>query len=102
MVLDDVADVRALVERTVRESYRGVYSEAAIEFFVRFHGEDDIRKDLERGFCIVACIDDSIVGTATLRGDLITRVFVEPEMQGNGIGGSPMRGLLDPARPLRL
>lgn len=97
MVLDDSAEVRSLVERTVRESYRGAYSEAAIEFFVRYHGEDEIRKDIEKGFCIVACMNGRIVGTATLRGDTVTRVFVGPELQGKGIGGHLMRMVLDRA-----
>ncbi len=98
MVPEDAAEVRALVERTVRESYHGVYSEAAIEFFVRYHGEDEIRRDIEQGFSIVACDGRRIVGTATLRGDSITRVFVSPERQGEGIGGRLMRVVLDRAR----
>ncbi len=98
MVPEDAAEVRALVERTVRESYRGVYSEAAIEFFVRYHGEEEIRRDAEEWFCVVACTGGRIVGTATLREDTIARVFVEPERQGEGIGGCLMRMVLDRAR----
>jgi predicted N-acetyltransferase YhbS len=98
MTEDDVPEVRSLVERTVRTSYRGVYSGAAIEFFVRYHGIEDIKRDLLEGTSIVAVTDHGIVGTATLRGDIIARVFVEPDMQGRGVGGSLMRMLLERAR----
>jgi GNAT superfamily N-acetyltransferase len=98
MTEDDVPEVRSLVERTIRTSYCGVYSEAAIEFFVRYHGEDDIRRDLREGAILVALIDRAIVGTATLSGDMLTRVFVDPERQGLGIGGRLVRALLERAR----
>ncbi len=98
MTQSDVPEVRSMVERTVRTSYRGVYSEAAIEFFIKYHGEDAIRKDLQEGSGLVAVHDSKIVGTATLRGDMIARVFVAPGMQGQGIGGRLMRVLIEQAR----
>ncbi|MBI0581892.1 MAG: GNAT family N-acetyltransferase [Methanomassiliicoccales archaeon] len=98
MTEDDVPEVRSLVERTIRTSYRGVYSEAAIEFFVRYHREDDIRRDLRERTSLVAFNKGGIVGTATLSGDMITRVFVDPERQGLGIGGRLVRMLLERAR----
>lgn len=98
MTADDIVEVRALVESTVRTSYRGAYSQAAIEFFVQYHNENAIRNDLRKGVCIVACTGDEIVGTASLIGDLITRVFVMPRYQGNGVGGHLLRLLLARAR----
>ena len=96
MSMGDVPEVRSLIERTVRTSYRDAYSKQAIEFFVRYHGESAIRKDLRQGTCLVAHAGGGIVGTATLRGDIVTRVFVAPERQGIGIG----RELIQvPARP---
>jgi GNAT superfamily N-acetyltransferase len=98
MVEDDVPEVRSLVERTVRRSYRSVYGEAAIEFFVRYHGEEEIRRVLREGVSLVALRGPEIVGTATLRDGVMTRVFVDPDMQGLGIGGHLMRALIDRAR----
>lgn len=98
MVEDDIPEVRSLVERTVRRSYRSVYCEAAIEFFVRYHGEEEIRRDLQEGVGLVALRGPEIVGTATLRDGVMTRVFVDPSMQGLGIGGRLMRALIDRAR----
>ena len=95
---DDVPEVRSLVERTVRRSYQGIYCEAAIEFFVRYHGEEEIRRDLREGVSLVALHGPEFVGTATLREGVMTRVFVEPSMQGMGIGGCLMRALIDRAR----
>ncbi|MDW5562231.1 MAG: GNAT family N-acetyltransferase [Methanomassiliicoccus sp.] len=98
MALSDVPEVQALVERTIRTSYHGVYSPRAIEFFIRYHGEGEIIGDLREGISLVAVQKNIIIGTATLRGDLITRVFVEPDEQGRGIGGRLMEALLEGAR----
>jgi predicted N-acetyltransferase YhbS len=94
----DVPDVRSLIERTVRASYRDAYSERAIEFFIHYHGENAIMKDLRHSTCLVALVRGEIVGTATLRGESIIRVFVEPEWQGTGIGRELIGSLLDQAR----
>jgi GNAT superfamily N-acetyltransferase len=90
----DVPVVRALVERTIRTSYREVYSSVAIEFFVHYHSEEDITTDALDGAALVAVVNGEVVGTAALRGAELRRVFVEPSFQGQGIGTAMTAALL--------
>jgi GNAT superfamily N-acetyltransferase len=98
MYTGDVPAVRDLVERTVRTSFRGVYSPRAIEFFVRYHCLEDITADARTGVAMVAILDGEVVGTAALRGAKLRRVFVEPALQGRGIGTAMVVAMLHLAR----
>lgn len=97
MIESDVPAVRSLVIRTIRTSYHGVYSPAAIDFFLRYHELDDIRRDLP-GVCLIALADGKLVGTAALVDGEIRRVFVEPSFQGRGIGRKLVATLIERAR----
>jgi GNAT superfamily N-acetyltransferase len=94
----DILDVRELVCRTIDVSYRGAYSAQAIAFFKAYHSADNISKDTERGHALVATAGGRIIGTGTLLDGEIKRVFVDPEMQGQGYGGALMRALIAEAK----
>jgi GNAT superfamily N-acetyltransferase len=90
---DDLEEVRKLVLTTIELSYSGVYSTRAILFFQEYHSVENIRADASRGQTVVALENGSIIGTGTLLGNNIRRVFVLPGVQGKGLGGRIMEEL---------
>jgi GNAT superfamily N-acetyltransferase len=82
----DLTPVTALVHRTIDISYRPDYPASVIDFFKEYHPRETIRHDARNGYTIVATEDDIIVGTGTLLGTNVRRVFVSPDRQHGGIG----------------
>lgn len=98
MVLEDVDAVHALVQRTISTSYKDVYSARALDFFKRYHDVRSIARNVHEGHCILAIYDGGIAGVGELLGNNIRMVFVEPSLQGMGIGQGLMTRLQDQAR----
>ena len=98
MRMDDVAAVHALVQGTITTSYKDAYSANAMEFFKRYHDVDNIVKEVHEGHCILAIYDGVTAGVGELLVNKIRMVFVEPSLQGLGIGRGLMMRLQDRAR----
>ncbi|MGZ4411779.1 MAG: GNAT family N-acetyltransferase [Gaiellaceae bacterium] len=94
----DLPGVLELVQATIDACYPGVYPPRAVEFFRRYHGETSIREDAQAGHTVVAIADARMVGTGTLLGEGIRRVFLRPDRQGRGLGREIMRVLEERAR----
>jgi len=92
---DDLPVVKALIDRTIEVSYKAVYPVEAIEFFKNHHSREHILTDAERGCSILILAEKRIVGTGTLIGTNIRRVFVDPSVQGKGVGKMIMNDLED-------
>lgn len=82
----DLSYVHRLVLDTIDVSYRPDYTPKVIEFFKEYHPRETIRDDAETGYTIVAADDGQIVGTGTLLGTNIRRVFIDTARQRQGIG----------------
>lgn len=83
---DWASGICELIRRTIEEIYPRYYSEEAVRFFLDLHGKENIEKDLSDGKVYAATLEQTLVGTGTLDGDHIRRVFVLPTFQGQGIG----------------
>jgi N-acetylglutamate synthase-like GNAT family acetyltransferase len=94
----DVAALKSLIHRTIALCYPGHYCAEAVRFFMSYHNEEAIRKDAWEGCTVVLERAGRIVGTGTLVGDEIKRVFVDPAAQRLGAGRRIMRYLEDKAR----
>ncbi len=79
-------------------SYKGAYSSSALEFFKRYHNVESIARNVREGHCILAIHDDITAGVGELLGNKIRMVFVEPSLQGVGIGRGLMMRLQDLAK----
>jgi phosphoglycolate phosphatase len=86
MTKTDIDAVYDLVQTTINISYAQIYPREAIDFFEHHHSVENILKDLERGYIVVAELEGKIIGTGTLVGNSVRRVFVNPLNQGKGIG----------------
>jgi len=82
----DLEEIVELVHRTTRESYRSFYPKEAIDYFIDYHSPQNIKEDAGNGTAVVLLMHDRIIGTGTLLGTNIRRVFVLPEFQGHGFG----------------
>jgi N-acetylglutamate synthase-like GNAT family acetyltransferase len=90
---DDLANIKRLVDKTIDISYENTYAQEALEFFKKHHALEDIREDLQQEYLVVVEINDEIIGTGTLVGNEIGRVFVNPKFQGKGLGKTIMEKL---------
>jgi len=86
MKTTDLEAVYELVQQTIEVSYADVYPPEAIEFFKNHHCQENIMKDIERGYIVVAESGGLLLGTGTIIETSIRRVFINPEYQHQGIG----------------
>ena len=94
----DAPSVLAITRETIEAVYPHYYPQGAVAFFLAHHAQSAIEADIRQGI-VYLCIDDGApVGTVTIRGDEICRLFVLPAQQGRGFG----RALLDYAEALVL
>lgn len=84
--MDMVSDIYELVHMTIKDVYTKYYSDKAVEFFLELHSEENIANDISAGKVYVVSLKQDVIGTGTLDGDHIKRVFVLPRFQGQGIG----------------
>jgi len=89
----DLADVRELIYRTIDACYSGIYCAEAVKFFKDWHHDRKILKNAKEGYTIVVEKDNQIIGTGTIVGDEIMRVFVDPAFHKCGVGKLIMRRL---------
>ena len=90
---EDLSSVYKLIQDTIDISYYKVYSKEAIEFFKEHHSIEHILDDAVNGYTIIAEHEGEILGTATLFGSNIRRVFVSPRCQHSGVGKLLVRDL---------
>ena len=89
--LADLAFVKEVSRQTIQSIYPHYYPRGAVDYFLAHHSEENIMSDIEARSVFILERDKSPVGTVTLKGAEICRLFVFPEHQGNGYG----RMLLD-------
>lgn len=85
-VLSECDMIAGLVKNTVETVYPKYYPAGAVDFFIDHHKPEKIAADIEAGRVYVLEAESVIVGTVTVNGGDITRLFVKPEEQGKGHG----------------
>jgi GNAT superfamily N-acetyltransferase len=98
----DLDTVKSLIQRTIDACYSKVYCKEALQFFKDWHYDNRILNDAKEGYTIVLQKNNEVVGTGTIVGDEIRRVFVEPAFQRQGFGKIIMRKLEAKALALRI
>jgi GNAT superfamily N-acetyltransferase len=89
----DLAEVKNLIDKTINACYRRVYCAEAMQFFKDWHCDDRILADAEGGYTVIAKQGGQVIGTGTIVGSEIKRVFVDPAFQNRGLGRLIMREL---------
>lgn len=78
--------VQSITVQTIRAVYPRYYPAGAVEFFIAHHSDERIAADIASGIVYLLVESEMPVGTVTLRGNEICRLFVLPEHQGKGYG----------------
>ena len=92
---NDFKIVCKIVWNTIKEIYPKYYPFEVVDFFLQHHNQGNILSDLKNGKVYLLSDQNQIVGTGTLEGNCIKRVFVVPEYQGKGYGSAIMKYLED-------
>lgn len=92
---DEIELVGTLVRETILKIYPRYYPAGAVQFFLDLHREEKIA--LASSADIIYLLTDcgTVVGTGSIRGSEICRLFVRPEYQGKGYGSRIMDQLED-------
>lgn len=83
---DMVSDIYELVRMTIKEIYPKYYPDESVKFFLEHHNKENILSDISTGKVYAVFLKQDVIGTGTLDGDHIKRVFVLPRFQRQGIG----------------
>ena len=95
---EDARAVSAIIVRTLQETNARDYPSAVIALNVANNTPEIIASRIANDAVFVAQMAGRVVGTASLNGDAVKGVFVEPEAQGRGIGQALMREIETLAR----
>lgn len=79
-----------IVEKTVKEIYPHYYPAGAVQFFLEFHKEQKIREAMGEEKIYLAAVRGVTMGTGSIRGNEICRLFLLPEYQARGYGSRLM------------
>lgn len=87
--LADLNTVTKIVQQTIREQYPHYYPAGAVALFLEGHSAVHIGADVEKNIVWLAEDDTGApVGTITIDGNHLTRLYVLPSAQGRGYGGA--------------
>ena len=87
----DLETVSRIVRETINAVYPRYYPAGAVELFLSYHSPDRIAADISEGIVYLSEAGGESVGTVTVRGDEVCRMFVLPGYQGKGYGGELLR-----------
>ena len=88
---DNYEIVKEITHKTIENIYPHYYARGAVDFFLQHHNEQNIMRDIHNGCVYLLVKEETPVGTVTIVGNEINRLFVLPAYQGCGYG----RELLD-------
>lgn len=86
----DFEVVKRITADTIRQIYPHYYPLGVVGFFLSHHSDANIMADLMRGDVYLAKDGTESVGTVTINGNEINRLFVLPQFQRKGYGAAMM------------
>jgi GNAT superfamily N-acetyltransferase len=82
----DLDTVKNITYETIQTIYPHYYPKGAVDFFIGHHSYENIAEDIESGKVFILEEDGVAVGTVTIKGIEICRLFVLPSYQKKGYG----------------
>ncbi|CAM3857849.1 putative N-acetyltransferase YafP [compost metagenome] len=94
----DATAISAVIIQSLQQSNAADYSAALIAQVEQSFTPERILALLEQRQVLVAVLDQQVVATASLQGNVVRSVFVVPGLQGTGVGRALMQAIEDLAR----
>lgn len=89
--IKDFDIIKNIVHSSILTIYPNYYPKEVVDFFIKHHSDENILKDIIAGnVYLLSDSHNNIVGTATIEGEYMNRVFVLPDYQGKGYGSYMM------------
>lgn len=88
--IKNLESVLQITEDTILEIYSHYYAKGVVDFFLKHHSREHVLSDIEKGIVWLLEIDDTLVGTVTIKENAINRLFILPEYQSLGYGSQLM------------
>lgn len=95
---EDAVEVSNIIRRCLREVNSKDYPKKAITGLCNFFTPDLIIKNMGDRTMYVAVEEGNVIGTASLKGDKVFTVFVNPDYHGRGVGSKLMDKVEELAR----
>lgn len=86
----DLENVLQITRDTISKIYSHYYAEGVVKFFLEHHSREHVLSDIENGIVWLLEEDGCMVGTVTIKGNAVNRLFVLPEYQSRGYGSQLM------------
>jgi len=90
---EDLEAVKGMIDETIGVSYSEFPMEYRKHLMERHHSREHISNEARQGYTVVLEQEGRIIGTGTLLGDNIQRIYVHPSRQRKGFGKLIMREL---------
>ena len=89
----DASDISDLIVRALRETNARDYAPEIIVRLEQSFTPSAVEQQIARRDVFVGLVDERIVGTASLEGQVVHTVFVSPDVQGRGVGRQLMQAV---------
>lgn len=83
---DNASAVSEVIRRTMRESNGADYSSEILTPLIEYFSPEKVLLLAQERICLVAEVDEKIVGTIALESGQLQTFFVTPDFQGKGVG----------------
>jgi len=95
----DAATIHRIVHACIDTTFPRYYPAGVPQYFRVYHNVESIREDAAAGEVWLLESDNKVVGTVTVSGSEIARLYVLPECQGKGYGRALMNVAEQIAQP---
>lgn len=82
--ISDLESVLRITHDTISKIYSHYYAEGVVEFFLGHHSREHVLSDIEDGRVWMLEEEGNMIGTVTIREDMVNGLFVLPRHQSRG------------------
>ena len=88
--IKDLERVLQITSDTISDIYSHYYAKGVVDFFLEHHSRENVLSDIENGMVWLLEEDGCPIGTVTIKGNAVNRLFVLPDYQSHGYGSQLM------------
>lgn len=88
--IKDLEHILKITGDTISGIYSHYYAGGVVDFFLKLHSRENILSDIEKGMVWLLEENGCPIGTVTIKGNAVNRLFVLPDYQSHGYGSRLM------------